>query len=62
MRPGVECHPLMLWRAEINCPATTELSFLSPINSFSWYTTGVYKMWVFLAEFAQIYIFEFGAV
>ena len=24
VRPGVECHPLMLWQAEINCPARTE--------------------------------------
>ena len=64
VRPGVECHPLMLLPAEINCPVRTELSFLSPINIFSW-STWVYKMWVFLAEFAKIYladIFEFGAV
>ena len=28
----------MLWQAEINCPARTELSFLSPNNICSWYT------------------------
>ena len=43
VRPGVECHPLMLWQAEINCPARTELSFLSPINICSWSTWEIIK-------------------
>ena len=48
MRPGVECHPLMLGRAEINCPARTELTFLSPINIFSWSTWEFIKCGCFL--------------
>ena len=43
MRSGVECHSLMLWQAEINCPARKELSFLSPINIFSWSTWELIK-------------------
>ena len=51
VRPGVECHPLMLWQAEINCPERTELSFLSPIYIFSWSTCGCGCFWPNLLKY-----------
>ena len=63
VRPGVECHLLILWQAEINCPARTELSFLSPINICSWSTWEFIKcgcFWPNLLKYISRTFLNFG--